>query len=461
MLDGNPLLSLASFAAELRDSKKPQGTDVPPEGSGTEDDPFRPGYWKAPKLLEDFVEMVYDQKWVDMDFDWTQWTGHRDFLAGARSIASATAEELRHLVTSIVRVDRLSEGVLEKCYRDGTLLAISERAEQLVGGPVPPRVPKVNPAAFLDRPPIDNVVESDLDFALVFGLFVSPEFRQSFLKLIAPDLGEVQYEGAWRSVSDGNLGETDVLVLVTTDQGKKVAILIEDKIDATFQPEQAERYSKRGELGQKQGAWDDFRTCLLGPADYLSSAPGPWGKTVTLESLRKILLMSPNDRSDVSLFICNVVAACIEKWESKKLPMNEAAVSFWKQYSALCSQEHPTLKMTPLNSHQSKADPWPRFNAKTLGPKVILVHKPTQGRVDLTFDNIPEEVVRQKFTHELKIGISLVKAGKSSAIRIDVPPLNHLEPFEGQRLKVVEALMAAEALLGVWERNRMAISQFG
>jgi hypothetical protein len=38
-----------------------------------------------------------------------------------------------------------------------------------------------------------------------------------------------------------------------------VGLLIEDKIRAEFQPDQAERYRKRGNIGVQEKTWDEYR----------------------------------------------------------------------------------------------------------------------------------------------------------------------------------------------------------
>ncbi len=63
-------------------------------------------------------------------------------------------------------------------------------------------------------------------------------------------------------------GESDVLVVYVNAHNKSVAILIEDKIGAGFQPDQTARYRRRGEQGIEEHRWDHFWTCFVAPARY-------------------------------------------------------------------------------------------------------------------------------------------------------------------------------------------------
>ena len=97
----------------------------------------------------------------------------------------------------------------------------------------------------LSRRPIDGVTEREIDLLLLMALHCSPGFR-AFLVSKTAGPGDFEFLGAWRGVYD-NLGECDLLVLIRDASGQRVAIMVEDKIDASFQPGQASRYRQRGE----------------------------------------------------------------------------------------------------------------------------------------------------------------------------------------------------------------------
>src|SRR6266436_5009178 len=87
-----------------------------------------------------------------------------------------------------------------------------------------------------------KVQEVHVDFLLQEEFCVNPSFLRKFiedvgLKHIPGDIVRVQ-----RSESDP-YGEADLVVVYTLEgSSEKIALLIEDKIRAVFQPQQAERY---------------------------------------------------------------------------------------------------------------------------------------------------------------------------------------------------------------------------
>jgi hypothetical protein len=52
--------------------------------------------------------------------------------------------------------------------------------------------------------------------------------------------------------------------------GDRHLVLIEDKIDASKQPGQVERYFNRGNYRVDRGSWDSFTVCLVAPESYVS-----------------------------------------------------------------------------------------------------------------------------------------------------------------------------------------------
>lgn len=92
---------------------------------------------------------------------------------------------------------------------------------------------------------MEAVAERDIDLLILEELTVSREFAQWFYQenhLVPPTQGKAK---AFHSVSDAELGESDIVVLY--DNGH--AILIENKIGAIAQKDQAKRYQQRGEKG--------------------------------------------------------------------------------------------------------------------------------------------------------------------------------------------------------------------
>jgi hypothetical protein len=141
---------------------------------------------------------------------------------------------------------------------------------------------------------VSPVEERHIDYILEEEFAVDPDFLRFFLeqaRFMASDPGRIVGCTdksdciAVRSVSTEH-GETDLLVTYRIQDGMlPAAILIENKIRAAFQPEQAARYRKRGEEG-KGRYWSEYWTCLVSHERY-SVGSGEFDALVTLQVLQE------------------------------------------------------------------------------------------------------------------------------------------------------------------------------
>jgi hypothetical protein len=122
-----------------------------------------------------------------------------------------------------------------------------------------------------DMPCLETVYERDIDFLLLEEFHSEAEFVRWFVESVTGHHEKIQFVGAWHSICDPNAGESDIVLLV--DIGTKHALLLENKIDASAQPEQGSRYFKRGEQGKAEGEWESFSACIVAPSNYLANAP--------------------------------------------------------------------------------------------------------------------------------------------------------------------------------------------
>ena len=79
---------------------------------------------------------------------------------------------------------------------------------------------------------VASIAERDIDLLVMEELSVSTEFREWFSSRV---FGEPIYQseiGTWHSVSDVQLGESDLVFLFEAVDGPRTAVLIENKIDA-------------------------------------------------------------------------------------------------------------------------------------------------------------------------------------------------------------------------------------
>jgi len=109
-----------------------------------------------------------------------------------------------------------------------------------------------------------DVREHDIDLLLREELYVSEEFRGFFFKFFETKIDNPTSLGVRHSV-DRYGGESALEVDVRCSSGRLVRILIEDKIDADFQSNQAERYRQAGEYYTENGECGGFITALIAP----------------------------------------------------------------------------------------------------------------------------------------------------------------------------------------------------
>jgi hypothetical protein len=91
--------------------------------------------WYEPSAEAD--AFLADARAMITAFDWPAWaTGPegRALLGDPEAVASASADDLRRLLTVYVRSERFGDGTLESAFRSGMLAAIIRRAGVLAAG---------------------------------------------------------------------------------------------------------------------------------------------------------------------------------------------------------------------------------------------------------------------------------------------------------------------------------------
>ena len=135
MKDKSRLKRLADFAPIFPDPNFAFGKMHPIRGKGTSTEPFEFPSNELSDAANQFVEMTYTADWVLKDFDWSEW-GQSDegqtLLTNRAALASANIGELAKLLTVIIRRDRFVEGSLSEDFENGLILAVAERAENLL-----------------------------------------------------------------------------------------------------------------------------------------------------------------------------------------------------------------------------------------------------------------------------------------------------------------------------------------
>jgi hypothetical protein len=95
------------------------------------------GYFSFSAEASGFIQAMYKLGLIRTDLDWPSWhctpDGHA-LISDRQRVASASAEELANVLTTLVRGDRFADGTLEDAWGSGVLLAVVRRAAELVDG---------------------------------------------------------------------------------------------------------------------------------------------------------------------------------------------------------------------------------------------------------------------------------------------------------------------------------------
>jgi hypothetical protein len=240
-----------------------------------------------------------------------------------------------------------------------------------------------------------TVQEVHIDFLLEEEFNVDPTFLRRFIVAAGQSDGSFQTERVEHSVSD-QCGEADLIVVYKQLEGKceKIAILIEDKIRAVFQPRQADRYRERGESGNKVH-WDRYWTCLVAPASYIKKADHGFDAAVSLEQLKEWFAIMDPKRCE---FKARVIDQAIKKAERTGVQKVDLAVTtFRERYYAVFEEffadQRKDVHMRSPGPTWS-GDTWFEIRSTFLPKGAYINHKSPAGCVDLTFPNTNAALLR-------------------------------------------------------------------
>ncbi len=302
---------------------------------------------------------------------------------------------------------------------------------------------------------IASVAERDIDLLLLEEFSVSDEFRKWFSNRVAENLEYQSKVGVWHSLVDAKLGESDIVFVYLSHPYGRIAILIENKIDAPPQPEQAERYRQRGEKGINEGHWEQFKTCVVAPQRYLYSSKHDqvYDVEIAYEELSAYFAAGRSENSR-GVYKASLVQEAIEQNRRGYQPeYSPAMTAFVADYYAIAAQDFPELKMQEAKQRPSGST-WITFNPSVLPRGAYICHQLAAGAVKLFFSP-PNSLasVLQTYGPHISDEITIEPAGKSVALimqALKIDPLNSsvLQQYEA----VLFGLNAAVKLLNVAQR---------
>ena len=307
--------------------------------------------------------------------------------------------------------------------------------------------------------------ERDMDLLLMEEIASCRAFANIFLSLV--NLEDAEVVSVEQSKTDEN-GESDITVIVTKEN-VKYGLLIEDKVDAEAQPAQASRYRKRGCEGIKKGDYQAYKTFIVAPQRYLDNNAEASGYDCQV-SYEECLAYFASQSDGRSSFKAQQIEQAIEKQKKGYQPIISGVVTdFWHQYRCYQRENYFDLKMLGDYTEKPSKSTWMYFD--TNFKKTHIIHKASQGLVDLEFSGLGERWQELRYLCQITFGnlyemqLTVQQTNKSAVLR-SLKPLEVLDvrkPFEDQkeiadtalaevrRLRMFLDKLPTDALCALWE----------
>ncbi len=291
---------------------------------------------------------------------------------------------------------------------------------------------------------VESIRERDVDLIILEELATDNTFCKWFVdELSLPQLTE--WKGVWRSIVDFGLGETDILFSYIAGQ-KRIYVLIENKLDASFQDKQFERYQMRAEKYKSENSCDLAFTVLIAPKLYCDNQ-SEFENFIMYEQIIKRLMFTGTQRN---LFKSNLLKIASEKLRRGYQPLNSVPVQkFWKAYWKLKVEKYPHFRMKKPDIVPHNSD-WPMLYDDNL-TGIVFYHKLGQGNTDATFKRFPNET-EHKIKNLLPEEWQLVKHNKNFSIRVFSGKVDRNKDFISQERLVERGLEALEKIR-LWLNN--------
>lgn len=307
-------------------------------------------------------------------------------------------------------------------------------------------------SALLSRPPFTWLRERDIDLLLCAELHCDLALTSFFKAKVG--LPSATFLGAWVSYMETD-GESD-LIIALSENRQAVLLLVENKISADFQPEQAERYQQRASRWLSEQGIAAVLTILVAPAEYLVR-PGVevFQKHISYEEIAETLTAQSDPRS---LFFARALLAGVEAYRRGYVMEPDERVSdMWLAYWRSAQVLAPELRLAPPGLRPGRST-WIYFRdavgIETDRSNAVVVLKAERGQADLQFaDTSPLDLGRR--THGLLDSkMKVVSAKKSAAIRIEVEEVDFHAPPREQEAAIGQGLIACEALRRFFVEHR-------
>jgi hypothetical protein len=319
------------------------------------------------------------------------------------------------------------------------------------------------------------IQEQHIDFLLEEEFASNPSFLKFFIQLALSNQREtgrnanspiLQPDENWRCHAIRSVtteaGESDVLVIYSSVNPdlSKVAILIEDKIRASFQDRQVERYRERGQAGIGK-YWQGFWICLVAPQKY-QGVSSDFDTHIFLEQLQEFFEQQSDPRS---VFKAGVIKRALTHFATTGLQKRDEVMTNFRNFYARQAQIYFEGAGVQWDAPREAwwGDTWFNFRSKELPVGAYIVHKTFvkkvgRGLVHLSVPNMNVEILQALLDKAEGVGkIVAVQTGKSASFQLEVDPiLSYEASAQVQNIPIFsDAFRAASDLIQFWRQNRL------
>ncbi len=260
------------------------------------------------------------------------------------------------------------------------------------------------------------------------------------------------------SLSDRD-GESDLVVVFEKADKTRFALLIEDKIDAQFQPDQLARYRQRGDSGIERGFWKEFEVALFAPRSYLDRhlIVQDFDIAFAYEDIASAICTTLSGRRGD--YRADFISAAAPRGASAFVKVKDAATdAFWNSAYALAQAEFPELEMK--NPDYAAGANWVIFRPQDIPTNIWTELKGGNGNVDLTFYGNSFEAVYEAASPLIEKDMAILRVGKSPAIRLKTPTFFVSEGADVIETKVRTGFSKSSRLISFYRKHRHAFLPF-
>jgi hypothetical protein len=289
-----------------------------------------------------------------------------------------------------------------------------------------------------------SINERDLDLLIVEQLHTS----QLFVKWLTDELGltGARFDRALHSVVAEH-GETDVLVFFKMGS-KRVAVMIEDKIGAAFQPQQAERYHLRGQALCSTGQADHYMSVLCAPSAYLRGVGDAWTQHLAVEKIAEFFHHTKEFGWEWRAAMLQAAAGKSGRAravdEAPKSQVFTFLAGFKSDYAQIVNSLYPQF----YASTQTGRDREYYLSAPSLPKGIRLKHAFFKGQVSLIFEKQWAELAARLILN-LPEAADFQKFGAETHIRLPTEVLDPDLPLAQQTDVVQQAMTQLDVLLAL------------